>query len=122
ELLNIIRDLKSHGVSVLLSSHLLDRVQSVCDRVALFAQGNIALIGTVPELGRQVLGGGFRVEVEAEGPGLAERLAAVPGVQQVEPAGRGPWGLTSDHDGRAGTAAAGGGGGRRCAGAGGGGA
>jgi ABC-2 type transport system ATP-binding protein len=87
DLLNIIRDLKNHGVSVLLSSHLLERVQSVCDRVALFSQGNIVLIGTVPELGRQVLGGGFRVEVEAQGQGLAERIAAIPGVQRVEPAG-----------------------------------
>ena len=35
ELLGIIRGFKSEGVSVLLSSHLLERVQSVCDRVAL---------------------------------------------------------------------------------------
>jgi len=84
ELLDIIRGLKHRGVSVLLSSHLLDRVQSVCDRVALFSEGNLALIGTVPELGRQVLGGGFRVEVEAEGEGLDRHLAAVPGVQKVE--------------------------------------
>src|SRR5438445_5908146 len=55
ELLEIIRDLKKRGVSVLLSSHLLERVQSVCDRVALFNQGKIALIGTVSELGREVL-------------------------------------------------------------------
>src|SRR5262249_58269653 len=74
ELLKIIRELKHRGVSVLLSSHLLERVQSVCDRVALFSQGNIVLLGTVPELGRQVLGGGFRVEVEAEGQGLAEGI------------------------------------------------
>ena len=87
ELLSIIRELKHRGVSVLLSSHLLERVQSVCDRVALFNQGNIALIGTVPELGRQVLGGGFRVEVEAQGQGLVERIAAIPGVQRVEAAG-----------------------------------
>jgi ABC-2 type transport system ATP-binding protein len=72
---------------VLLSSHLLERVQSVCDRVALFNEGNLVLMGTVPELGRQVLGGGFRVEVEAEGAGLAERLSAVPGVQRVERVG-----------------------------------
>jgi ABC-2 type transport system ATP-binding protein len=84
ELLDIIRNLKDRGVSILLSSHLLERVQSVCDRVALFNEGNIALIGTLTELGRQVLGGGFNVEVEAEGQGLAERLASVPGVQQVE--------------------------------------
>jgi ABC-2 type transport system ATP-binding protein len=63
ELLEVIRGLKHRGVSVLLSSHLLERVQSVCDRVALFNEGSIALIGTVGELGRQVLGGGFNVEV-----------------------------------------------------------
>jgi ABC-2 type transport system ATP-binding protein len=106
ELLKIIRELKTRGVSVLLSSHLLERVQSVCDRVALFNQGDIALIGTVHELGREVLGGGFRVEVEAEGQGLGERLAAVPGVQQVEPAGANRWRLTSDHDVRPEAAAA----------------
>jgi len=106
ELLAIIRNLKNRGVTVLLSSHLLDRVQSVCDRVALFAQGNIALIGTVPELGRQVLGGGFRVEVEAEGAGLAERLAAVAGVQTVEPVGTNRWRMTSDRDVRPEAAAA----------------
>ena len=98
ELLNVIRDLKNQGVSVLLSSHLLERVQSVCDRVALFSQGNIVLIGTVPELGRQVLGGGFRVEVEAQGQGLEERIGAIPGVQRVEPAGANRFLLLADHD------------------------
>jgi ABC-2 type transport system ATP-binding protein len=106
ELLDIIRGLKQKGVSMLLSSHLLDRVQSVCDRVALFNQGNIALLGTVSELGRQVLGGGFRVGVEAEGQGLGERLAAVPGVQTVEPAGPNRWRLMSDRDVRPEAAAA----------------
>ena len=98
DLLAIIRQLKQRGVSVLLSSHLLERVQSVCDRVALFSEGNIALIGTVPELGRQVLGGGFRVEVEAEGQGLGDRLAAVPGVQKVEAAGTNRWRMLSERD------------------------
>ena len=65
ELLALIRSLKEQGVSILLSSHLLDRVQSVCDRVALFNAGRIVLMGTVAQLGRQVLGGGYAVEVEA---------------------------------------------------------
>jgi ABC-2 type transport system ATP-binding protein len=106
ELLDIIRNLKHHDVSVLLSSHLLERVQSVCDRVALFNEGNIVLMGTVPELGRQVLGGGFRVEVEAEGQGLAERLAAVPGVQKVEAAGAHRLRLLAERDVRPEAAAA----------------
>jgi ABC-2 type transport system ATP-binding protein len=84
ELLQIIRKFKDRGVSVLLSSHLLDRVQSICDRVALFNQGNIELLGTVGELGRQVLGVGYYVDVEAEGQGLADKLRAVPGVKSVE--------------------------------------
>ena len=72
ELLSLIRSLKAAGVSVLLSSHLLDRVQSICDRVALFSGGKIVLMGTVPELGRKVLGGGYAVEVEADaGEGIA---------------------------------------------------
>ncbi len=106
ELLEIIRDLKHRNVSVLLSSHLLDRVQSVCDRVALFNDGNIVLLGTVPELGRQVLGGGFNVEVEAQGQGLAERLANVPGVRKVEAVGPDRGRLLTDRDVRPEAAAA----------------
>jgi ABC-2 type transport system ATP-binding protein len=106
ELLDIIRDLKHRGVSVLLSSHLLARVQSVCDRVALFNEGKIVLMGTVPELGRQVLGGGFRVEVEAEGQGLESHLAAVPGVQRVESVGTGRLLLLAERDVRPEAAAA----------------
>ena len=63
----MIRGLKADGTAVLLSSHLLDRVQAVCDRVALFNQGKIALEGTVPELAQRVLGGGYIYEVEAAG-------------------------------------------------------
>jgi ABC-2 type transport system ATP-binding protein len=106
ELLDIIRKLKHQGVSVLISSHLLERVQSVCDRVALFNHGNIALLGTVAELGRQVLGGGFNVEVEAEGTGLAERLAQVPGVGRVEQTGPNRVRLWADRDVRPEAAAA----------------
>ena len=98
ELLDMIRVLKREGVAVLLSSHLLERVQSVCDRVALFHSGRIALIGSVPELARQVLGGGYHVEVEADGPGLAEKLAAVPGVRAVEAVGPGRFRLLAEGD------------------------
>src|SRR5579884_3505297 len=106
ELLDLIRSLKASGVSILLSSHLLDRVQSVCDRVALFNKGRIALIGTVAELGRQVLGGGFAVEVEADGGiDIARRLASLPGVRSVEEPAAGRWRLTCDRDLRAEAAA-----------------
>src|SRR6266849_5724848 len=90
EFLGMIRRLKADGTAVLLSSHHLDQVQSVCDRVALFNRGRIALAGTVTELAGRVLGGGHVIDVEARGDDIAGRLAAVPGVVRVQPLDRGP--------------------------------
>ena len=98
EFLDMIRALKADNVTVLLSSHLLDRVQRVCDRVALFKSGNIELLGTVPELAAQVLGGGFAVEVEATGKDLTQYLKAVNGVLSVEQTGPEHYRLVADHD------------------------
>lgn len=84
DFLDLIRELKAEGTTVLLSSHLLDQVQRICDRVALFQSGRIVLMGSVAELSVQVLGAGFVVEVEAEGAGIARRLATIPGVTNVE--------------------------------------
>jgi len=106
ELLAMIRGLKHDAVAVLISSHLLNRVQSVCDRVALFQAGKIVLMGSVEELGRQVLGGGFAVDVEAQGEGLAERLRQVPGVRSVEVTGPDRFRLLAERDVRPEAAAA----------------
>jgi ABC-2 type transport system ATP-binding protein len=106
ELLEMIRSLKRDGVTILLSSHLLDKVQSVCDRVALFQSGRIVLMGTIGELGHQVLGGGYAVEVEAQGTGLTAELNKVPGVKTVEEVGPGKWRLLAEADVRAAAAAA----------------
>ena len=89
ELLEMIRGLKKAGVAVLLSSHLLDRVQSVCDRVALFNKGKIALMGTVVELANQVLGAGHPILIEATGTDVPAALKGIEGVQQVLPDGLG---------------------------------
>ena len=101
ELLEMIRGLKKAGVAVMLSSHLLDRVQSVCDRVALFNKGKIALMGTVVELANQVLGAGHPLLVEAQGTDIAGALRGIEGVQQVVPDGDGAWRVTADRDVRA---------------------
>jgi len=98
ELLEMIRALKRDGVAVLLSSHLLERVQSVCDRVALFQSGKIVLMGTVPELAREVLGGGYNVEVEADGEGLAEKFSEMVGVRAVDQSGPSRYRLLAERD------------------------
>jgi len=98
ELLEMIRSLKQHGVAVMVSSHLLERVQSICDRVALFNSGKIALLGTVPELAREVLGGGYNVEVEADGEGLAVKFSDIAGVKAVDQSGPSRYRLLAETD------------------------
>jgi len=104
EFVDMIGELKREGVTVLITSHLLDQVQRLCDRVALFHGGRILTMGTVPELARQVLGAGFVVDVEAAaapGKELAARLGAIPGVTTVQQTGEATYRLTADHDVRA---------------------
>jgi ABC-2 type transport system ATP-binding protein len=83
ELLALIRGLKSDGVAVLLSSHLLDRVQEVCDRVFMFQRGRIALQGSVAELARNVLGGGYAIEIAAAGIDLRKTLGGIAGLTGI---------------------------------------
>jgi len=85
EFLETIRTLKSEGITILLSSHLLYQVQAVCDRVGLFYQGKLVLEGTVPELALQVLGGAYRIHIEAKDgiTGFEDTFSRLPGVVRV---------------------------------------
>ncbi len=47
---NLILDLKKRGVTVLLSSHLLEQVQEICDRVGILAKGELVREGPLDEL------------------------------------------------------------------------
>jgi len=98
EILNLIRDLKAHDVAVVLSSHMLDQVQRICDRVALFNSGKIALLGSVPELAHQVLGGGHTTVVEAEGADLATVLADIPSARRIIPGEGNTFRVLADRD------------------------
>lgn len=83
--LQMVRDLKAEGVTVLLSSHLLHQVQAVCDRVGLFHRGRMVLEGSVPELARKVLGRAYHIQVEAEGSpqALLQALERLPDAVDV---------------------------------------
>jgi ABC-2 type transport system ATP-binding protein len=88
DFLALIRDLKAEGITILLSSHLLHQVQAVCDRVALFHRGKIVIEGAVEELAQRVLGGAYRIHVEAEGPDDLEwTLGHLAGVAQIKRSG-----------------------------------
>jgi ABC-2 type transport system ATP-binding protein len=100
EILDLLRKLvRERGLSIMLSSHLLTQVQSVCDRIGIFAAGRLIGIGTVDELAQQFGDGTAVIEVGLELPTAAdvERAAAVlrglPSVESVdEPTdGSGAW-------------------------------
>ncbi|HYK94859.1 MAG TPA: ABC transporter ATP-binding protein [Candidatus Dormibacteraeota bacterium] len=90
EILDMLRELvRERGLAVLLSSHLLAQVQSVCDRVGIFAAGKLIGVGTVPELAERFGDGGARIEVGFEGlqkssfADTARLLQTVAGVTEV---------------------------------------
>jgi ABC-2 type transport system ATP-binding protein len=85
EFLNIIRQLKDEGITILLASHLLHQVQAVCDRVGLFYQGTMGLSGTVEELAREYMQHGYRIDLEVKGEPqrIQQALQQVQGVAQV---------------------------------------
>jgi ABC-2 type transport system ATP-binding protein len=88
EFLDLIRQLKTSGITMLLSSHLLQQVQAVCDRVGLFHKGRMVLEGTVSELAQRVLGGAYRIHLEVEGgDAVAAALRELPGVLNVSQEG-----------------------------------
>src|SRR5690606_13408076 len=97
ELLGLIRTLADDdGVTILLSSHLLHQVQTVCDRVAIFVRGRIAAIGAPSELATAHTGP-QHVEVRIDGaPAAASTALAASGVVLAHEPGRRPgaWDVT----------------------------
>ena len=47
---NQIRELKAQGKTIILASHDMAEVESLCDRIAILNDGNIVFLGTVAEL------------------------------------------------------------------------
>jgi ABC-2 type transport system ATP-binding protein len=81
DLRHLIRELVDEGRTVLLSSHLLDEVQKICDMAAIVDKGRVVVEGSIHEL----LNGGTRAidiacDRHAEASGL---LAAVRGVARA---------------------------------------
>jgi ABC-2 type transport system ATP-binding protein len=50
EIRDLILDLKRRGITVLLSSHLLEQVQEICDRVGILANGVLVREGALDDL------------------------------------------------------------------------
>lgn len=50
ELRQIIRDLRSHGKAIVISTHMLEQAQTLCDRVVILKNGRTVASGTFEEL------------------------------------------------------------------------
>lgn len=79
EIMGLVRHLRDErGITVMLSSHLLQQVQEVCDEVAMFIDGRMVTRGTVDQLtsGSQR---GWSLDVTAVGPvdAVAKALASI---------------------------------------------
>lgn len=102
EMLDLLRRLvHQQGLAILLSSHLLNQVQSVCDRIGIFAAGKLVGQGTVDELAATFGDGAATIEVGLELTGTDETaratrvLGGLDGVESVHPPAdaRSPWKL-----------------------------
>ncbi len=109
EVLDLLRRLAhERGLAILLSSHLLNQVQSVCDRIGIFASGRLIGQGTLADLakrfgdGRAHLEVGFEAADSAARERIRELMVALPGVESVALDPRAPdsapWMLTIGAD------------------------
>ncbi|HWA43992.1 MAG TPA: ABC transporter ATP-binding protein [Hypericibacter adhaerens] len=98
ELLEMIGGFAGEGITVLLSSHLLDVVQSICTRVALFNKGRIGFAGRIDELAARVAGGAFTIDVAADAVALPDLARALEGVTSVEGTPEAGWTVSATSD------------------------
>lgn len=54
EVWELIRQLKQQGVTVLLTTHLLDEVERLCDRIGIIKQGKLLAEGTIETLRQRI--------------------------------------------------------------------
>jgi ABC-2 type transport system ATP-binding protein len=91
EVLDLLRALvDERGMAILLSSHLLNQVQSVCDRIGIFASGRLIGQGTMAQLaqrfgdGSQQLEIGLDLAADMDTAPARRALAGVPGVVSID--------------------------------------
>jgi len=72
---DLILDLKKMGKTVLLTSHLLEQVQEVCDRVGIMSRGRMVRCGPLADL--VTVADQTEFLVENAPPGLAEKIRAL---------------------------------------------
>jgi len=88
QVLELIKGLnREHRLTVMLSSHQLQQVQQICNRVGIIVKGRLVVQGEMDELGRAILKGrqwNFLLDVGGGTDGLENDLRAINGVDEIE--------------------------------------
>lgn len=84
EMREILRAENERGATIFFSSHILEQVQAVCDRVGILQEGNLVAVDTIQGL-RDSLGGGTKlvITVDTIKAGLIDSVEAIDGVETV---------------------------------------
>ena len=81
EFVAVVQEYRDRGGTVFLSSHDLDEVERVCDRVAIIREGRLAAVERVSELRGRAY---HHVSIEFEAPVDTAEFARIPGVSELE--------------------------------------
>ncbi|HKY09239.1 MAG TPA: ABC transporter ATP-binding protein [Candidatus Binatia bacterium] len=88
-ILEMIKSLnRERGLTVMLSSHQLQQVQEICNRVGIIVRGKLIVQGEMDTLGKSILKGrqwNFLLEVRGDTNGLERDLQRIPGIDEIEP-------------------------------------
>jgi ABC-2 type transport system ATP-binding protein len=84
EMRELLRELRSMGKTILLSSHILTELAELCDSIAILEHGNLVVSGPLEEIHRQVAGHRLlRLQILSEWSKTESILSAQPGVRQI---------------------------------------
>ena len=77
----LVREVKEEGRTVFLSSHILPKVEDLCDRVGIIRAGRLVAVENVATLKSRTVRG---LRIEFGGPVRAEDFANLPGIQNMK--------------------------------------
>jgi ABC-2 type transport system ATP-binding protein len=80
---DMVRGIRERGKTVLLTTHLMEEAERLCDRVAIIERGRVIDIGTPDELVRRYCPE-QTVSVSTTDADARSRLAGIPGLESVD--------------------------------------
>ncbi len=84
EIRELLRELKTMGKTIMISSHILSELEEICDHVGIIEHGRLVFSGTMEEIRRRVgIHNKVRVRVGGDHDRAVEILSALPNIEDV---------------------------------------